>query len=70
MMQLVDLYDKASQDVGLRHVEWYEALVTADHAEESVQTPATRGNPIHSLAAWLTSLLHPAPVPQVRRRHA
>ncbi len=64
-----DSYDKLADVVGFR-VELYEAGEVADHAEESVQSTATRESPIHGLAAWLTSLLHPAPAPQVRRRHA
>jgi hypothetical protein len=70
MMPFVDSYDKASHDVGLRHVEWYEVAEVLDTAEESDKARGERWNPIHSLTAWLTSLVHPAPVPQVRRHHA
>ncbi len=70
MMHFVDLYDKASRDVGLRHVEWCEAVEIVDFGEHVGETRAERRNVVHSLAAWLTSLIHPISVPQVRRRHA
>jgi hypothetical protein len=71
MMPFVDLYDKASRDVGLRHVEWYETPETVDSAEQSGETRrAVRWSVVRSLTAWAASLIHPTPVPQVRRRHA
>ncbi len=70
MMPFVDLYDKASRDVGLRHIEWNETVETVDFAERAGETRAEQWNLIHSLAAWVASLINPTPVPQVRRRHA
>ncbi len=66
----IDSYEKVTDDIGLRHVEWYETPEVGDSAEESVETRALHRSPIHGLVTWLTSLVNPAPIPQVRRRHA
>lgn len=69
MMSFIGTYDKAARDVGLRHHEWTEAAETTD-AEEPIQAPVRSPRPIQNLAAWVTSHVHPVPVPQARRRHA
>ncbi len=66
----VDSYDKLADIIGFLYVEQPEGGEVGDYAEGAVETRVVRRNPIHSLVARLTSLVSPAPVAQVRRRHA